>query len=102
MKRSLFLYLFILVVLTNLFTYVYLSKEVEFEQSRFQKLDIKMRDTIDRLLVKNADADYFSLENSQNAQDYFENKATGKFIPYDKLIPMVKDKLLDLNANPNG
>ena len=102
MKRSLLLYLFILVILTNLYTYVYLSKEVEFEQTRFKKFDTKMQDTINRLLVKNADADYFSLENNQNAQDYFENKTTGKYISQDKLIPMVKEKLLDLNSNPNG
>ena len=102
MKRSLLLYLFILVILTNLYTYVYLSKEVEFEQTRFKKFDTKMQDTINRLLVKNADADYFSLEKNQHAQDYFENQATGKYIAYDKLIPFVKEKLLDLNSNPNG
>lgn len=79
-----------------------MSKEVEFEQKRFEKLDTKMRDTINQLLVKNADADYFSLDNSQNAQDYFENKTTGKYIPYDKIMTTVKDKLLDLNSNPNG
>ena len=101
MKRSLLLYAFILLVLTNLYTYVYLSKEVEFEQTRFKKLDAKKEDTINQLLVKNADADYFSLEGSQNSQDYFEN-SKGKYNSYDKVIPLVKEKLLDLNSNPNG
>jgi len=102
MKKSILLYAFILLALTNLFTYSFLSKEVEFEQKRFQKFDKKMHDTINAMVVKNADSDYFSLENNQNAQEYFENNTSGKAIPTAEIITLVKEKLLDLNSNPNG
>ena len=48
-----------------------------------------------------ADADYFFLENNQNAQDYFENETKGEYYQ-QKLIPYVKDQLLDFNSNPKG
>ncbi len=96
------LYLLILFVLTNLFTYMFLSSQVKFEQTNYDKLSTKYNDTINALLVKNADADYFSLENNDRAQEYFEDKKTGKYLPFEKLIPLLKDKLLDFNTNPNG
>lgn len=102
MKNSILLYLVILVALTNVFTYAYFDKQVEFERQRFDRLDKKMKDTINLLLVKNSDAEYFSLESNQNAQDYFINQSKGTFISHEKLIPIVKDKLLDFNANLKG
>lgn len=102
MKKSLTLYLLILLVLVNLFTYVFLSKQVKFEQTNYDKLSAHYTKMKDSMLIRLSDADYFSLENNQNAQDYFENKTTGKFIAPEKLIPFLKDKLLDFNENPNG
>jgi hypothetical protein len=51
---------------------------------------------------KLADANYFSLENNDNAQNYFDNSSSKTFIAYEKLIPYVTEKLLDYNDNPEG
>lgn len=103
MKKSLFLYLFILAVLMNIFTYAYFSKETAFEKDHAAQMNKKMTDSIAAMTNKLADANYFALENNQNAQNYLEVSATnGRYIPYDKLIPLVTEKLLDLNDNPKG
>lgn len=102
MKRSLFLYLFILAVLMNVFTYMYYSKRTIFEETQFNKTNTKLKDSLNSVSGKLDDANYFSLENNQNAQNYFDKPDAKKFIPYEKLIPYVKEKLLDLNDNPKG
>lgn len=103
MKKSLFLYLFILAVLMNVFTYAYFSKEAAFEKKHGSDIGKKLSDSIATLKGQLGDANYFSLENNQNAQNYLEISATnGKYIPFDKLIPLVTEKLLDLNENPKG
>ncbi|GEP51219.1 hypothetical protein FNO01nite_18910 [Flavobacterium noncentrifugens] len=102
MKKSLFLYLFILAVLMNVFTYMYFSKETAFEQERNTKISKRLGDSLTSVNSKLADAGYFSLEKNDNAQNYFENNATGKYIPYQKLIPYVTEKLMDFNTNPKG
>lgn len=103
MKKSLILYLFILAILVNVFTYMFYNGEVKFEQERYAKTTKKLRDSISLVENKLAEADYFSLAHNENAQNYFDDSATGgKIIQYEKLIPVVTEKLLDLNSNPNG
>jgi len=102
MKKSLFLYLFIVVVLTNIFTYMYYSKQIEYDQKQFKTTNTKFKDSITSLNSKLQDANAFGIENNQNAQDYFENKTTGEYLSYEKLIPLLKDKLLDHNSDPKG
>jgi hypothetical protein len=103
MKKSLMLYLFILAILMNVFTYMFYSREVKFGEDRYDKTTKKLRDSINLVTTKLANADYFSLEHNENAQNYFDNSASGgKVILYEKLIPVVTEKLLDLNANPDG
>lgn len=102
MKKSIMLYLVILLALTNIFTYAFLNSQVNFEQKNYDKLNKKFGDTINHYLIKYNDANYFSLEKNDRAQEYFDNKTTGKYFPYEKLIPYVSDKLLDLNNNLNG
>lgn len=102
MKKSLFLYLSILAVLFAVFTYSFLGSEVKFEQERYKKTTTKLRDSINLLATKLADANYFSLEKNENAQNYFDSGSAEKMIQYEKLIPVVTEKLLDLNANPKG
>ncbi len=102
MKKSLFLYLFILALVFNVFTYMYYSKQMDFDQKQFKTTNTKLKDSLTALTAKYEDANYFALENNQNAQDYFDNEATGEYIAYEKLIPFVKDRLLDFNDNPNG
>ena len=102
MKKSLFLYLFILAVLINIFTYMYYSKKMLFDETRFAVTSTKLKDSLMAVSTKFDDANYFSLENNQNAQNYFDSGDSKKFIPYEKLIPYVKEKLMDLNENPKG
>lgn len=103
MKKSLYLYLFILSVLINVFTYAYFTKKGGFEQGQQDASVKQLQDTIALQKSKLADADYFSLEHNQNAQNYLANSAKpGKFIPYEKLIPILEDRLKDFNENPKG
>ncbi len=102
MKKSLFLYLFILSVLMNIFTYMYYSKKSTFEETHSAAVNAKLKDSLASIASKYDDAKYFSLENNQNAQNYFDQGDGKKFIPYEKLIPAVKEKLMDFNDNPKG
>lgn len=102
MKKSLLLYLFILMLLLNLFTYMYFSKELAFEQNKFVNTEAKLKKDLNAVNVKLNDANYFSLENNENAQNYFNPDTATKTIQIEKLIPFVTEKLLDLNANPKG
>lgn len=102
MKQSLFLYLTILAVLSSIFTYMFLSKQVEFEQKRYEKTTKKLRDSLSLVSNQLADASYFSLAKNENAQNYFDSGSAEKIIQYEKLIPYVTEKLLDFNSNPKG
>ncbi|MES2241070.1 MAG: hypothetical protein V4497_12505 [Bacteroidota bacterium] len=102
MKKSFTLYAFILLVLINVFTYMFLSKEVEFEQGRYERTTKKLRDSLNLVTSKLNDANYFSLEKNENAQNYFDTAVANKTIAYEKLIPVVKEKLMDFNSNPKG
>jgi hypothetical protein len=102
MKKSLLLYAFILTVLLNIFTYMFYSKEVDFEQKRYEKATKKLRDSIALISTQFNEANYFSLEKNENAQNYFDSENSDNMIPYEKLIPYVTEKLLDYNSNPNG
>ena len=102
MKKSFLLYAFILLVLMNIFTYMFYSKEVAFEQERYQRVTKKLKDSLSSVSNKLVDANYFSLENNENAQNYFDSSRATKTIQYEKLIPVVKEQLLDYNANPKG
>ena len=102
MKKSLLLYLFIILLLLNVFTYMYFSKELAFEKNKTAKMESKLKKDVDIANAKLVDANYFSLEKNENAQNYFDADGATKTIQYEKLIPYVQEKLLDLNANPKG
>ena len=102
MKKSLLLYLFILVLLLNVFTYMYFSKELDFEQNRFANKEKKWNNNLNSITNKLVDANYFSLEKNENAQNYFNPDSATKTIQIEKLIPVVTEKLLDYNSNPKG
>lgn len=102
MKKSLLLYAFILTVLLNIFTYMFYSKEVDFEQKRYEKTTKKLRDSIALISTQLNEANYFSLEKNENAQNYFDSENSEKTIQYEKLIPYVTEKLLDFNSDPKG
>ena len=98
MKQSLLLYGLITAVLLNIFTYVFYKGQVDHEHVQYANLEKKLTEVENKL----TDADYFSLNKNQNAQEYFDNDDASKTIDYVKLIPTVSDALLDFNANPKG
>jgi hypothetical protein len=102
MKRSLTIYTIIVLILTNLFTYMYFSKKGDFESKNFQTKLKKQKDSLVALDLQLATAKYFTLENNENAQNYLESANPNKTILIENLIPYVTDKLLDYNANPEG
>jgi uncharacterized protein YgiM (DUF1202 family) len=102
MKKSLLLYGFILALLFNVYTYMFLSKEVNYEQEKYKKTTARLKDSLNSVTNKLVEANYFSLERNENAQNYFDSSGGQKTIKYEKLIPYVTDQLMDLNANPKG
>ena len=98
MKQSLLLYGLITAVLLNIFTYMFYKGQVDHEHKQYADLDKKFTENKNKL----SDADYFSLEKNQNAQNYFDNDDVSKVIDYVKLIPTVTNKLMDFNDNPKG
>lgn len=102
MKKSLLLYLFIILVLMNVFTFMYFSKKLSFENEKSEKTEMKLKKDLEVVNSKWVDANYFSLEKNENAQNYFNPDNATKTIQIEKLIPVVTEKLMDLNANPKG
>jgi len=102
MKKSLLLYLFIIILLLNIFTFMYFSKELAFEKDKTTKIEAKLKKELEAVTTKQSDANYFSLEKNENAQNYFNPDNATKTIQVEKLIPFVTEKLMDLNANPKG
>ena len=102
MKKSLFLYLFIIAALMNVFTYMYFSKRIGSEEASFKTTNTKYKDSLALVSNKLADAGYFSMENNEKAQNYFDNEKLKKSIPYEKLIPYVTEKLMEYNDSPKG
>jgi hypothetical protein len=102
--KNTFLYLFIFSFLINVLLYVNSNKVMEAKETEIsvvkgrlsiarERLSIA-RDSIMNLKIN----DYFSIENDQDAQDYFYNKN----LDYPKVIAKVKEDLSNLNANKNG
>lgn len=80
----------------TLFTYMYYSKKAKFEAARFENLKTKMNDTIQSFTNQLYEANYFSLQYNDNAQNYLEDYSI------DKLIPKIEQDLMELNNNPEG
>ncbi|MBM4676468.1 hypothetical protein, partial [Flavobacterium psychrophilum] len=90
------LYGLIFSVLLNIFQYMYSTKKFNFDENRAEKFKLKMTDSISKIVAQKEEGDYFSLAYDEKAQDYLEG--------YDvqKLMPQVKEKLMDMNSNPTG
>lgn len=86
----------------NIFTYMYYSKRINFQENQSKSKNLKLKDSLNVMVAKLSDAEYFTLENNQNAQNYFDKPDSKTFIAYEKLIPFVTERLMDLNDNPNG
>lgn len=94
--KKLVLYGLIFSVLMNIFQYMYSTKKFHFDEERTTKFRTKMNDSITKIIAEKEEGDYFSLAYDEKAQDYLEG--------YDvqKLMPQIKEKLMDYNNNPTG
>jgi len=81
---------------------MYFSKELAFEKNKTAKMESKLKKDVDIANAKLVDANYFSLEKNENAQNYFNPDNATKTIQVEKLIPVVTEKLMDFNSNPKG
>ena len=100
--RSAYLYIVILLVLTNIFTYSYYSKDSEFVNQRYEKLKTKSMDSITVLGGMLIDANHFTIDRNHDAQDYFDNKNTGRFIHHEIIKKMIAEKIVAENKNKSG
>ena len=98
MKNSFLLYALILSMIMNVFMYMYFSKQTDFEKQLHEKTKLKLQQSEQKV----ADANYFSLAYNENAQNYFDNDNVKVPMDYQKLIPLVTEKLLDYNSDVNG
>lgn len=73
MKKSLFLYLFIVAVLMNVFTFKYFSMKGQSETKSLAANNKILKDSITAVSDRMYDANYFALENNDRAQNYLEN-----------------------------
>jgi hypothetical protein len=102
MRKSLFLYLFIIAVLMNVFTYKYFTSKENSEQNVATVApkssgSEKVVDSLTNLLY---DANAFSLENNDRAQNYlFE---TNKINDIPAFSEKVTQALLAFNDAPEG
>ncbi len=107
MRKSLFLYLFIIAVLMNVFTYKYFtSKESSEQKSTKETKDNPLissevlSDSITHLYDKLNDANTFSLENNDRAQNYLYESNKINDVP--AFTEKVKQALLSYNDSPEG
>ena len=96
MKKSLFLYLFIVAVLMNIFTYKYFSSKGSDEVKILTVNNKKLNDSITSISNKMDDANYFSIENNNRALNYLE-----KYEAKD-IIEKVKQALFSYNDSKEG
>ena len=92
MKNSLFLFLFIIAVLMNVFTYKYFSMKAEDEM----KVNKSLNDSIVKFKDKIYDANYFTLENNDRAINYLNEYNMNEF------INKVQQALLTYNDSKEG
>lgn len=94
--KKLVLYGLIFSVLVNIFQFMYSTKKFNFENAQAEKFRTKMKDSLTKIIADKEEGDYFSLQHNDKAKDYFEK--------YDvqKLMPIIKEKLMEMNNNPAG
>lgn len=95
MRRSLFLYLFIIALLMNVFTYAYFSKQAQFETKRLENKVKNQSDSLTVLYNQWLDAGHFSLLQNHNAQDYLAADPVA-------LSERISSEIMDLNTRENG
>lgn len=99
MRRNIILYLFIFSLLINVFTYIYFSEQHKYEIRRNEVLEKRvttLKDSVTTNELQLESANYFALENNQNAKNYYN----GQDIEQIKI--KVRDGIYAKNAEPNG
>jgi hypothetical protein len=72
-----------------------LSKQVDFEQNRYAKNNKIKRQH--RFSIQSVGGcQLFSLAKNENAQNYFDSGSSEKIIQYEKLIPVVTEKIVTI------
>ncbi len=100
MKKSLLLYLLIISVLMNIFTYMYFNRKNAAEPVAKKENIQAVRDSLTQATNALQDANYFTLMFNQNAQNYFVNSSVS--MSFEQLEPHVKNQLLSYNDLPEG
>jgi len=100
MRKSLFLYLFIIAVLMNVFTYKYFTSKESSEQKATKESTETKVDSLSQAGTITYDADIFSLENNDRAQNYLFESSNVKDIA--EFSEKVKQALLSYNDSPEG
>ncbi|WP_445452056.1 hypothetical protein [Flavobacterium sp. 25HG05S-40] len=100
MRKSLFLYLFIIAVLMNIFTYKYFTSKESSEQKASKEATEIKADSLSQAGTITYDADIFSLENNDRAQNYLFESSNVKDIA--EFSEKVKQALLSYNDSPEG
>lgn len=99
MKKSLFLYLFIIAVLMNVFTYKYFTSKEAGEKKPETETADKAKDSITSA-KSTADEDAFSLQKNDRAQNYLYESYKVSDVP--AFEEKVKQALLSYNDSPEG
>ncbi len=98
MKKSLFLYLFIIAVLMNVFTYKYFTSKDESEKKDAAvTIDSVSKPTSDAIIPE---SDNFTLEKNDRAQNYLYESSNVNDVP--AFAEKVKQALLTYNDSPEG
>ena len=97
MKKSLFLYLFIIAVLINVFTYKYFSSKGSDEANVLKVENKKLKDSTLIMFNKSIDDAAFTLEHNDRAQNYLEGQ--GEIAAFSE---KVKQALLAYNDDKAG
>lgn len=96
MRKSLFLYLFIIAVLMNVFTYKYFSSKDGAAIQTLTETNKRVKDSLNLVANQLYDADAFSLEHNDRAQNYLQQNDLGAF------SEKVKQALMAYNDDPEG
>jgi hypothetical protein len=96
MRKSLFLYLFIIAALMNVFTYKYFTSKDGAAIATLTETNKKVADSLKLVTNQLYDANAFSLEHNDRAQNYLQQNDLPAF------GEKVKQALLAYNDDPEG
>jgi hypothetical protein len=95
--KNVILYALIFSLLFNVFQYINSTKILGAKDKEVVKVKDRLKISRDSVVTL-ANANYFSLESDQDAQEYFYSNG----LDYQKTAIKVKEDLITLNENKNG